>query len=113
VVTVPVNNGGVVEVNLFLSKGFGGESMSKTYLENEKVKIPQEDRISEIKLTCNSCPRQCEMTLLMEGLSVLMVKDDGCKKGTKFAYKEMKNRKKTELKKVVYCCEMDRIEEAV
>lgn len=34
-------------------------------------------------------------------------------KGTKFAYKEMKNRKKTELNKVAYCCEMDRIEEAV
>ena len=111
--TVPVNNGGVVEVNLFLSKGFGGESMSKTYLENEKVKIPQEDRISEIKLTCNSCPRQCEMTLLMEGLSVLMVKDDGCKKGSKFAYKEMKNRKKQKYKNKITCCEMDPMEEAV
>ncbi len=87
--------------------------MSKTYLEHEKAKIRQEDGIGEIKLTCNSCPRQCEMTLLMEGLSVLMVKDDGCKKGSKFAYKEMKNRKKMELQKVTYCCEMDQIEEAV
>ena len=111
--TDPVNNGGVVEVNLFLSKGFGGESMSKTYLENEKVKIPQEDRISEIKLTCNSCPRQCEMTLLMEGLSVLMVKDDGCKKGSKFAYREIKNRRKQRALIGMNCTGMDRMEKAI
>ncbi len=87
--------------------------MSKTYLEKEKAEICLDPVVNEIKLTCTSCPRQCEMTLLMEGLSVLMVKDDGCKKGTKFAYKEMKNRKKAKPQKVGYHCEMDRIEEAV
>ena len=59
--------------------------MINTHLKEEKAVICQEYRISEIKLTCNTCPRQCEMTLLMEGASILMVKDDGCKKGSKFA----------------------------
>lgn len=87
--------------------------MSNTYLRKEKDGIQADDAIREIKLICKTCPRQCEMTLLMEGLSVLMVKDDGCKKGSKFAYKEMKNRKKQKIKDETSCCEMDPMEEAV
>ncbi|WP_373482198.1 hypothetical protein [Acetobacterium sp.] len=87
--------------------------MINTHLKEEKAVICQEDGVSEIKLTCTTCPRQCEMTLLMEGLSVLMVKDDGCKKGSKFAYKEMKKRKKQKSQKGISCCGMDLMEEAV
>ena len=87
--------------------------MINTHLKEEKAEIRQEDGVREIKLICKTCSRQCEMTLLMEGLSVLMVKDDGCKKGSKFAYKEMKNRKKQKLKNETSCCEMDPMEEAV
>jgi CxxC motif-containing protein len=61
--------------------------------KNDKEAIHGDNGVREVKICCNTCPRQCEMTLLMEGFSILMVKDDGCKKGSKFAYKEIKNRK--------------------
>ncbi|WP_414151050.1 hypothetical protein ACIZ62_00835 [Acetobacterium carbinolicum] len=87
--------------------------MVNTYFKEESTEICQENGVQEIKLTCSTCPRQCEMTLLMEGISVLMVKDDGCKKGSKFAYREMKNRKMQKYQNGTCCCEMDPIEEAV
>lgn len=87
--------------------------MINTNFKEEKVEICQEDGVREIKLTCNTCPRQCEMTLLMEGLSVLMVKDDGCKKGSKFAYREMKSRKKERSHMGMNCSGMNRIEKTI
>ncbi|AWW27216.1 hypothetical protein [Acetobacterium sp. KB-1] len=87
--------------------------MIDTHLKEGKDGIQVDDGVREIKLFCKVCPRQCEMTLLMEGLSVLMVKDDGCKKGSKFAYREMKNRKMQKYQNGTCCCEMDPIEEAV
>lgn len=59
----------------------------------EVFETKESKEIREIKLCCITCPKQCEMTLLMEGFSVLFVKGDGCKKGQKFAYREMKNRR--------------------
>ena len=87
--------------------------MINTDLKEEKAVICQEDGVSEIKLTCNTCPRQCEMTLLMEGASILMVKDDGCKKGSKFAYREIKNRRKQRALIGMNCTGMDRMEKAI
>ncbi len=87
--------------------------MINTHLKEEKAVICQEDGVSEIKLTCNTCPRQCEMTLLMEGASILMVKDDGCKKGSKFAYREIKNRRKQRALIGMNCTGMDRMEKAI
>lgn len=51
------------------------------------------EKIREVTLCCITCPKQCEMTLLLEGFSLLFVKGEGCKKGRKFAYKELKNRR--------------------
>ncbi|MBC3899834.1 hypothetical protein GH811_09425 [Acetobacterium malicum] len=87
--------------------------MINTDLNEEKAVICQEDGVSEIKLTCTTCPRQCEMTLLMDGASILMVKDDGCKKGSKFAYREMKNRRKQRSLIGMNCTGIDRMEKAV
>jgi hypothetical protein len=87
--------------------------MINTDLIEEKAKIRQEDGVSEFKLTCTTCPRQCEMTLLMEGASILMVKDDGCKKGSKFAYREMKNRRKQRSPIGMNCTGIDRMEKAI
>ncbi len=87
--------------------------MINTNFKEEQVEIGQEDGVREIKLSCNTCSRQCEMTLLMEGLSVLMVKDDGCKKGSRFAYREMKNRRKERSRIGINCSGMDRIEKAI
>ena len=87
--------------------------MINTDLNEEKAKIRQEDGVSEFKLTCTTCPRQCEMTLLMEGASILMVKDDGCKKGSKFAYREIKNRRKQRALIGMNCTGMDRMEKAI
>lgn len=87
--------------------------MINTHLKEEKAVICQEDGVSEIKLTCNTCPRQCEMTLLMEGASILMVKDDGCKKGSKFAYREIKNCRKQRALIGMNCTGMDRMEKAI
>ncbi|WKY48906.1 hypothetical protein Q5O24_06200 [Eubacteriaceae bacterium ES3] len=49
--------------------------------------------VYEEKLSCSNCNRNCEMTLLMDGCSVLYVEGDGCKKGQKYAYKEMRKLK--------------------
>lgn len=87
--------------------------MINTDLNEEKAVICQEDGVSEIKLTCNTCPRQCEMTLLMEGASILMVKDDGYKKGSKFAYREIKNRRKQRALIGMNGTGMDRMEKAI
>lgn len=87
--------------------------MINTDLKEEKAVFCQEDGVSEIKLTCNTCPRQCEMTLLMEGASILMVKDDGCKKGSKFAYREIKNRRKQRALIGMNGTGMDRMEKAI
>lgn len=87
--------------------------MINTHLKEEKAEICLDDGGREIKLTCNTCPRQCEMTLLMEGLSILMVKDDGCKKGSKFAYREIKNRRKQRSPIGMNCTGMDRMEKAI
>jgi len=49
----------------------------------------------------------------MEGLSILMVRDDGCKKGSKFAYREIKNRRKQRSPIGMNCTGMDRMEKAI
>ncbi|PKM59446.1 MAG: hypothetical protein CVU99_13365 [Firmicutes bacterium HGW-Firmicutes-4] len=87
--------------------------MINTNLKEDKAEIRQENGVWEIKLTCNTCPRQCEMTLLMEGASILMVKNDGCKKGSKFAYREIKNRRKQRAPIGMNCTGMDRMEKAI
>ncbi|WP_303869766.1 hypothetical protein [Acetobacterium wieringae] len=87
--------------------------MINTHLKEEKAVICQEDGIREIKLTCTICSHQCKMTLLMEGLSILMVKDDGCKKGSKFAYQEMKIRRTKRTHSGTKCSEIDRIKNAI
>jgi len=87
--------------------------MIDTHLKEGKDGIQVDDGVREIKLFCKVCPRQCEMTLLMEGISVLMVKDDGCKKGSKFAYREIKNRRKQRASIGMNCTGMDRMEKAI
>ncbi|WP_041668625.1 hypothetical protein [Acetobacterium woodii] len=52
-----------------------------------------ENKITEIKLCCRTCPQKCEMTLLVEGYSIIYVQGDGCKKGRMSVYKEFKKRK--------------------
>ena len=87
--------------------------MINTDLKEEKAEICQDAGVSEIKLTCKTCPHQCEMTLLMDGASILMVKDDGCKKGSKFAYREIKNRRKQRAPIGMNGTGMDRMEKAI
>lgn len=81
--------------------------------KNEKDGIHEDNGVREVKLCCKTCPRQCEMTLLMEGSSILMVKDDGCKKGSKFAYKEIKNRKTNKKHNNLNFLEKETTEQAV
>lgn len=81
--------------------------------KNEKDGMQGDNGVREVKLCCNTCPRQCEMTLLMEGSSILMVKDDGCKIGSKFAYKEIKNRKKNKKNNDLNSSELEMKDQAV
>jgi hypothetical protein len=67
--------------------------MSCPQNHQEENEVGKTQKIKEITLCCITCPKQCEMTLLVEGFSVLFVKGEGCKKGRKFAYKELKNRR--------------------
>lgn len=53
------------------------------------------NEIKEIKLCCTTCPKECVVTVVVQNDILVRVEGEGCKRGKKFAQKELTNPERT------------------
>ncbi|AFA48557.1 DUF1667 domain-containing protein [Acetobacterium woodii] len=51
--------------------------------------------LKEIKVCCTTCPKECVVTILVQDDTLVKITGEGCKRGKKFAQKELTDPERT------------------
>jgi CxxC motif-containing protein len=64
-------------------------------MSHQNTPNEEQNGITVLKLCCTTCPSECELTVFVDGDTVLQVEGNTCKRGEKFAYKEITTPERT------------------